>query len=307
MNVLITSGGGAKGAFSVGALKVIRRAITRFDLISGTSTGSLIAAMVAAGRTDALEDVYRNTVNADILRPDNLIENMQRGLPYIYDTGPLQQQIERHIDAAAFAQVVNSGMPLCLNAVSLQTGRITVFTTAPVSQNPALFDVRPVTDHHGLVQALLASSNQAAFMKPVELDGQQFADGGNREVIPSRVVVSNLSFTEDHTIFVLSNNPHELMPVAEKFTSFLSVLFRAVSLFIQEVRENDLDLLSSYKFRSQAQVRIFYIHPAEELDPDFPTGLRFDKLRMRHWMQLGEARAADILARFPEGNFGLIV
>ncbi len=38
---LITSGGGAKGAFTVGALEELRKQnITHFDIVSGTSTGA---------------------------------------------------------------------------------------------------------------------------------------------------------------------------------------------------------------------------------------------------------------------------
>ncbi|MCK5797226.1 MAG: patatin-like phospholipase family protein, partial [Deltaproteobacteria bacterium] len=40
---LVVSGGGSKGAFAVGAIEVLRERGTDFDLICGTSTGSLIA------------------------------------------------------------------------------------------------------------------------------------------------------------------------------------------------------------------------------------------------------------------------
>lgn len=157
-----------------------------------------------------------------------------------------------------------------------------------------------------MIDGLMGSSNQAAFMKPVEIGGKQYVDGGNREVIPTRVVVNNISTEEDHEIYVLSNNPHELVTINKTFTNILEVLFRAITMFIQEVRENDLETLVGFRLASSGNVRIFYIYPEEELDRQFPTGLRFDPFRMRTWMEEGKQRAETILNQFPNGNLGLV-
>ncbi|NSL87689.1 patatin-like phospholipase family protein [Chitinophaga solisilvae] len=302
MRVLITSGGGAKGAFSVGALQYLQQNnLADFDFISGTSTGSLIACMTAAGRIDVLTDVYLNTTNADILDPQNLLD----GRPYLYDTDPLLKQIDTHLTPAAFDTILQWPGTVCYNAVCLQTGKLTVFSTRPLAADRH-YDQQVINSRQMMIDGMLGSTNQAVFMKPViphHDPGMQYVDGGNREVIPTRVVINNLSRNEDHEIYVLSNNPTELLQVNRTFTNILDVLMRAISIFIQEVRENDLNVLSMYKKISPTNIRIFYICPDRELDTEFPTGLNFEFTEMEKWMQMGAQTAKQVITNNPNGNF----
>ena len=58
---LVLSGGGAKGAAEIGALKVIERYGIPIDCIAGTSIGSIVGSLYAAGyRTDELEPLFTN-------------------------------------------------------------------------------------------------------------------------------------------------------------------------------------------------------------------------------------------------------
>lgn len=66
--VLSLDGGGAKGFYTLGVLKEIEAMLgtplaQQFDLIFGTSTGAIIAALLALGRTvDDVHGLYRNHV-----------------------------------------------------------------------------------------------------------------------------------------------------------------------------------------------------------------------------------------------------
>jgi patatin-like phospholipase/acyl hydrolase len=66
--VLSLDGGGAKGFYTLGALKEIEalvecRLCEKFDLIYGTSTGAIIAALLGLGKTvDEIEALYRKHV-----------------------------------------------------------------------------------------------------------------------------------------------------------------------------------------------------------------------------------------------------
>lgn len=66
---LVLGGGGAKGAATVGALRVIEDAGIRIDYITGTSIGAIIGGLYAAGYTAAeLEDFLLSQEWEDILQ-----------------------------------------------------------------------------------------------------------------------------------------------------------------------------------------------------------------------------------------------
>jgi patatin-like phospholipase/acyl hydrolase len=66
--ILSLDGGGAKGFYTLGVLKEIEGMIAcplheRFDLVFGTSTGAIIAALISLGKTvDQIHDLYQNQV-----------------------------------------------------------------------------------------------------------------------------------------------------------------------------------------------------------------------------------------------------
>jgi patatin-like phospholipase/acyl hydrolase len=75
--ILSLDGGGAKGIYTLGVLKEIEGMIggavhERFDLVFGTSTGAIIAALVCLGRPiDEIHELYKKHV----------VEIMRRWLP----------------------------------------------------------------------------------------------------------------------------------------------------------------------------------------------------------------------------------
>lgn len=294
MRALVTSGGGAKGAFTVGALKYLQeRGIDRYDIISGTSTGSFIAALVALGQFDKLVQLYTSITNNDILKKQNIANNFLQGKPYVFDTSPLLDLINQHIRQEDYDAIKNSSITLCLTAISLQTGKTTVFTTKNIP--PGLrYETRLIDSHAMLVKALLASGSQAGFLKPVDINGEQFVDGGNRDVIPSQVVVDQ----QPDEIYLMSNNPRKFVTNNSPYTDVINVILRAISIFIQEVREDDIAVLLKYKH--DTGMPVYIVEPAEDhdLDPQNPTGLRFDRVLMNNWLGMGRTRAREIV--FPD-------
>lgn len=64
---VVLSGGGAKGLAHIGILKAIDSAGLKVDYITGTSMGSIIGALYAAGyRADTIEKITQN-IDWDLL------------------------------------------------------------------------------------------------------------------------------------------------------------------------------------------------------------------------------------------------
>ncbi|MEI2637116.1 MAG: patatin-like phospholipase family protein [Methylotenera sp.] len=70
LRVLTLDGGGAKGFYTLGVLKEVEAMVRcplhqKFDLVFGTSTGAIIASLIALGyRVDSILDLYRKHVPA---------------------------------------------------------------------------------------------------------------------------------------------------------------------------------------------------------------------------------------------------
>ena len=68
IRILSLDGGGAKGFYTLGVLKEIESMVgcplyKRFDLVFGTSTGAIIASLIALGREiDEIHDLYKTHV-----------------------------------------------------------------------------------------------------------------------------------------------------------------------------------------------------------------------------------------------------
>ena len=287
---LILGGGGAKGAFSVGALLALRKnGLFPFDIISGTSTGAFIAALAVADDLETLRQQYLSVGPNDILAKQNIVENVLNGRAFLFDTYPLIQLTRKHITQDVFDRIMRPESPmLCITAVSLQTGQATVFSNRELPSHPQ-YRVKRLSDNEMLVNALVASGSQAGFTPPVIIEGEQFVDGGHRDVIPTRIVV----YLQADDVVVFSNNPSVYENDPRHYNDLLSVVLRVVGIFLQDVRENDVRILDDYL--ATKGKRAIVIEPETDLDEENPTGLRFNPPLMASWMILGELRANKVV------------
>jgi NTE family protein len=165
--VAALSGGGAKAAAHLGALKALEERGLRPAHYVATSMGGVIAAMLAAGVS-----YDRALVLVAGLRRSDLAGLSPQALLGVYAGSlfrlePLRQLIERLVPARTFADLA---VPLTVTAVDLESGGLVLLGTGG-------YDVP-------LVDALLATCALPIYFPPVPLVGRQLADGGLREVLP---------------------------------------------------------------------------------------------------------------------------
>ena len=102
---LALEGGGAKGAFHVGALKALFERGYSFDGVAGTSIGALNGAIVAQGDFPVLEDIWRNASFATLTGLDD--EKFNRLL-----SRDLDRDLIRYMLRLARKTVKNRGLPM---------------------------------------------------------------------------------------------------------------------------------------------------------------------------------------------------
>jgi predicted acylesterase/phospholipase RssA len=320
---LALSGGGSKGAFTVGALKVVRQKlrVTSFPVISGTSTGALIGTLLATNQWTRLVSIYSNVVTEDIVNPNHafigtlfgpeavLFASAIIGGRAVYDTSALRATIRANAD---FQRVKESETLLIYNTVDLQTGEIVTFNNREHTATT-------------LSEALLASANMPVLTEPVPIKTSsgthQYVDGGVREFLPLAAVFD--SGVELDQIIAISTAP--LAPTRHRgnLDNIMDILKRTVDLLNTEVGHNDFagaqlfnavlqmlataealgvpreDLLAEVdpdvksRLKGKRVVPITFIGPAEHLDME---PLTFEPEVMRDAMRLGFERAKEVLS-----------
>jgi NTE family protein len=288
---LAVSGGGSKGAFAVGVVQALReRFDVTFDVVSGTSTGALLAPFVVTGRLGRAEELYTSFSTEDCFVRQDAVTALQAG--FLLDTAPLRALIDRFVDDELFASVrraTDAGRRMFVTAVNLDTRALTYFHVGapPRVPNDPSRVTREVSTREALVDAMLASASQPVIMRLPTIGGERYCDGGVRETAPIRVVVD--SGATDVVAIVLSPAPTGAPDPAG--TSLLATADRTLDLLLSEVVRDDIAEAASVP-----GVRVTLIRPREDLITD---SLAFTHADMRRMVRLGLERVDEL---FPEGR-----
>lgn len=166
---LVLSGGGAKGAWEAGAAAALIERGVPVRVVAGSSAGALNAAMLADGRLDRLEALWRSVTRAQVygLRPGVFFAGLLPGwltllaldhAGSLFDPAPLRTLIAGALD---------------LERVRASPTRLLVVTTDLAARTPRIFDNATVS-----VDALMAAAAVPGAFPPVMVDGALLVDGG---------------------------------------------------------------------------------------------------------------------------------
>ncbi|NUP10430.1 MAG: hypothetical protein HOW73_30640 [Polyangiaceae bacterium] len=243
------SGGGSLGAFTAG---IVHAAYSRFldagrlprvSVVSGTSTGSLVAGMLVNlyGRfrlgedprraLDDLRKVYTETTQDQVgKRPKTIFGTAfnlvtKRG---VMDIEPLRELVEKHYSHRHFAAALDGP-----DAVVYSADVINMKTGLPVRYKS--------DDGHSkatMIDAIFASCAQPVVMTPAYIGDDWVVDGGIREVIPFR---ASLYAGCTHVLAVALNEPR-IDPdpkMTPRNQDVLARIARGLSVMNDEVARDD--------------------------------------------------------------------
>lgn len=121
---LAMAGGGVRGAAHIGALEVFEEHRIEFDVVAGTSAGSIVGAVYAAGLPpERLMDRLAEASFLDIAEVSGL---SSLGL---FDTAPLARIVEDLLGGATFADLPRK---LIVVACDIRTGERVLITEGDV-------------------------------------------------------------------------------------------------------------------------------------------------------------------------------
>lgn len=223
---LILAGGGAKGAYQIGAWRALRELGITFEAIAGVSIGAINGALIAQGDYDRAVELWSNAevtsgihIEAELHDSENLFSFSN--LPQIFmeiirnggvDVTPARNLIAEYIDEE---KVRDSGIPLGLVTFQLS------------SMKPVEVFLDEIQD--GLLVDYLMLSARVPGLHNQSPDGAKYLDGGIYDNAPigmlrdrgiNRFVVVDISgmkgvghkddFSCAEFVYIRPNDPKEL-------------------------------------------------------------------------------------------------
>jgi NTE family protein len=166
--VCALSGGGAKAAAHLGAVRALgERGLTPAHYV-GTSMGGLVGAALAAGMApgEVLAALQRGEARAVAAPSPGLLLGLFAG--GLFRPGPFRSLIRRLVPARRFADLA---VRLTVTAVDLESGELVLFGAGG-------------RDDVSLEDALYATCALPLYFPPAAIGGRLYADGGLRAVLP---------------------------------------------------------------------------------------------------------------------------
>jgi predicted acylesterase/phospholipase RssA len=335
---LVVSGGGSKGAFAAGVIKQLAMEFPDivFDILVGTSTGSLIVPLVALDELDLMEQLYTSVRTQDIITKGNVVTRLMTDNS-LFDAKPLANLVKQHYTDARCNKLFALDKEVYLATTCLQSGDAVYFST----KDPAIitdYEVLKAGNPDEFRRAVMASACQPVFMPPIEVKKgsvplRQYVDGGVREYAGIQLAID----AGADEIFVILLNTGKNEPTEQPFGDAFTILKQSMDIFITDVGDNDIRVPGIYNkalryidsvkrkmkdsgvkqadidnyfnipfknpFTGKKALNIHLIRPAEPLGGG-PGGLDFEPLQMKGMMAKGKTAISTYMASRPQDGSG---
>ena len=158
---LALGGGAARGFAHIGVIQVLEEAGIKPAVVTGTSAGSLVAAIYASGKTGAQMQLVAETMEEAAIADWTLP---------LFSRGMLRgEALARYVNTQVRARLIEDmPLPLGIVATDLNSGQSVVFQRGDTGT------------------AVRASSAVPAVFQPVQISGREYVDGGLASPVPVR-------------------------------------------------------------------------------------------------------------------------
>lgn len=295
-DILAMSGGGANGAYGAGVMVGWSQAGNRpdFEVVTGVSTGALIAPFVFAGQRfdPALEHAYTSGQTDELLKTRGLYALM---LPGVFKPEPLTNLVLNNISPellAAIAEEHRKGRRLYVSTTSLDT------------QTQVVWDMGAIALRNDdasrllFVNVLIASASIPGAFPPVLLDVEHqgrriqelHVDGGTVSsflVVPQALLLDtpeNRPLINARVWIVVNGKWDPRFEVAR--ISAVSIATRSFDTMMKALQRSDLTAVTQFAHRHNMSLSVAAIPDNAEANT-----LDFTQAHMTDLFQTGAAEA----------------
>jgi len=288
MKALVISGGGSKGAFAGGVAQyLIDEKKKNYDLLIGTSTGSLLITHLALGKLDELEKIY-TTVNQRTIFSNNpfvvktvhgekvvsvnhlnTIWNFINGRKTFGESKNLRKFIKKNIKEEYYNQIRNSDKEIVVTVSNLTTNQV---------------EYKSINDYSysDFVDWIWGSCNYVPFMSLLRKNGYEYADGGFGCLVPIREAILRGATEVDAIILETEVTKFNRLPSKNPF----ALLGNILAFMLDHVERHNVTIGKLQAKHSNVKLNLYYTPTVLTTN-----SLIFNKKLMTKWWKYGYKHA----------------
>ena len=284
MRALVISGGGSKGAFAGGVAQyLIERQHRNYDLLVGTSTGSLLLIHLALHKIEKLHSVYKEVNSTKIFNLNpfytykkdgmvqlhinhiNVLRSFMRGNKTFGESKSLREFLGQHITAFEFESVKKSNKDVLV-------------TVSNLSKNQVEYKSIKECSYDDFLDWIWISANYIPFMSLVSKEGYEYADGGLGSIVSVEKAIEAGATEIDVIVLRQENKQRYRLPTTNAFDLMLSMF----GFSLDQIEEHNISLGSLKAKANGVKLNFIYTPTLLTQNP-----LLFDQKRMVRWWQRG--------------------
>jgi len=284
MRALVISGGGSKGAFGGGVAQyLLQEKFHRYDLLIGSSTGSLLIPHLALGKVDKIHSIYTSVdmskifdVNPFVVKRKedmdmvsinhlHVILQFLKGKRTFGESHRLRSYIRENFTLSEFEQLKNSNFNI-------------VVTVTNLSKNEVEYKSINDFNYYEFCDWIWISCNYIPFMSLVSKNNYEYGDGGFSSLVPIREAIKRGATEVD--VIILETEVQTVPRVIGK--NPFSLMIDLFQTLLVQVEKHDITIGKLAANNKNVKLNLYYT-PTQLTD----NALIFNKEKMKHWWQQG--------------------
>lgn len=280
MRALVISGGGSKGAFAGGVAQfLIEEKKHQYDLLIGTSTGSLLIPHLALGKVEKIHEIYTNfgmhkifSITPFVVKHKNEIDTVKihhfnvllqflKGKRTFGESKNLRKFIEEQFTISEFNELKNSKTDV-------------VVTVTNLSKNQVEYKSIRDFEYFDFLDWIWISCNYVPFMSLVSKNDSEYGDGGFTSLVPIREAIKR-GATEIDVIILETETQLDPINVGKNPFSLMVSIF---STLFDQVEKNDVTIGKLAAKNKNVKLNLYYT-PIKLTT----NSLVFNKEKMKSW------------------------
>ena len=284
MRALVISGGGSKGAFAGGVAQyLLQEKFHKYDLLLGTSTGSLLIPHLALGNVEKIYGIYtnvdmekifdinpfvvkkKNEVDVVSINHFNVILQFLKGRRTFGESHRLRKYIKENFTLSEFNQLKAAKTDI-------------VVTVTNLSKNDVEYKSINDYDYDAFCDWIWISCNYIPFMSLVNKDRCDYGDGGFSSLVPIREAI-NRGATEIDVVILETETQLTPRVIGKNPFSLMVDLFQTL---LTQVERHDIIIGKLAAKNKNVKLNLYYT-PTQLTN----NALVFNKDRMKQWWHQG--------------------